>query len=273
MVLHGSVNYAGTALNYSGSPKYEILRALESGASPYYVLCYENSAYLKEDPELSDYYSVDYHNWYQNMVKTYTVINNNLKALQDFYITDHRTIIAERVIDESEVARNFEEMKTGILLAIETQLEAMITAKFNEVNRELDGFTVTVDKDALMAQAAVLLGVEAEALEGDFETRLDALILTFKNEYDAQGQNPIGVTFDTVEYDTSRYVTNSFATDKDYAFTNYTIDNGNVVMVTYTKGTETVRFLLNYNLYQVKVTLADGVEYTLENYGFVKIDG
>lgn len=273
MVLHGSMNYSGTALNYSGSPKYDILRAIESGASPYYVLCYQNSAFLKEDEELSDYYSVDYHNWYQNMVKTYTTINNNLKDLQDFYITDHKTILSERVIDESEVLRNFEQMKAGILHAIETQLEEMITAKFNELNRELDGFTVTVDKDALMAQSAALLGVEVSEIEGDFSADLDALIRTFKDEYDEEGSSPVEVVFNSVEYDTSRYVTNSFATDKDYQFTDYTIDNGNVVMVTYKKGNETVRFLLNYNLYSVKITLADGEVYVLDNYGFVKIDG
>ena len=273
MVMHGSVNYAGTALNYSGSPKYEILRAIESGASPYYVLCYQNSAYLKEDEVLSEYYSVDYHNWYQNMVKTYTTINQNLKGLQDYYITEHRTVIAERIIDEDEVLQNFEEMKAGVLKAIETQLEAAITAKFNEANRELDGFTVTVDKDALMAQTATLLGVELADLAGDFETALDALILFFKDEYEQTGANPVGVTFNKVEYDTSRYVTGSFATDKDYQFTDYTIDNGNVVMVTYEKDGEIVRFLLNYNIYKVKVTLADGEEYVLDNYGFVKIDG
>ena len=44
-------------------------------------------------------------------------------------------------------------------------------------------------------------------------------------------------------------------------------------MVTYKKGNETVRFLLNYNLYSVKITLADGEVYVLDNYGFVKIDG
>ena len=207
------------------------------------------------------------------MVKTYAIINQNLKGLQDYYITDHRTVIAERIIDEDEVLHNFEEMKAGVLKAIEEQLEAAITKKFNEVSREIDGFTVTVDKDALMAQTATLLGVELADLAGDFETALDALILFFKTEYEQTGTNPIGVTFDKVEYDTSRYVTGSFATDEDYQFTDYTIDNGNVVMVTYEKDGATVRFLLNYNIYKVKVTLADGEEYVLDSYGFVKIDG
>ena len=124
-----------------------------------------------------------------------------------------------------------------------------------------------------MAQSAALLGVEVSEIEGDFAADLDALIRTFKDEYDEEGNSPVEVVFNSVEYDTSRYVTNSFATDKDYQFTDYTIDNGNVVMVTYTKGNETVRFLLNYNLYSVKITLADGEVYVLDNYGFVKIDG
>ena len=42
-------------------------------------------------------------------------------------------------------------------------------------------------------------------------------------------------------------------------------------MVTYEKNGERVSFILNYNIYTVKVTLADGSVYELGTYDFVKI--
>ena len=71
MVLHGYVNYAGAALNYSGSPQYDILRAIENGASLYYLLCYQNTNYMKDDEGLSKYYGVNYETWFEKIVEQY----------------------------------------------------------------------------------------------------------------------------------------------------------------------------------------------------------
>lgn len=273
MVLHGSVNYAGSALNYSGSPKYDILRAIESGASPYYVVCYENSASLKDDEKLSDYYSVNYSNWYASMVKNYALINGAIGSLQDYYIVDHTTLIAERVIDIDEVEQNIESMKKGILQAMREQLEAEIHEQLTALNHNVEGFEVVVVTDTLLAEIARLLNVEVSELGENFIAEFDALVEEVQFYYNRNLENPnkTVVTFDSIEYDTSRYVTESHATDKDYQYTDYTIDNGNIVMVTYEKNGERVSFILNYNIYKVKVTLADGSVYELGTYDFVKI--
>lgn len=273
MVLHGSKNYAGSALNYSGSPKYEILRAIESGASPYYVVCYENSSYLKEDQKLSDYYSVNYSNWYASIVKNYTTINSAIGSLQDYYIVDHMTLISERIIDEDEASHNVEIMKAGILQAIRDQLEAAIHESLSALNHNIEGFEVVVAIDALLEESADLMGIEKTEIGKDFVTELNAIVAEVQSYYNRDTDNPnkTTVTFDSVEYDTSRYVTESYATDKDYQYTDYTIDNGNVVMVTYEKGGERVSFILNYNIYRVKVALADGSVHELGAYDFVKI--
>ena len=56
--------------------------------------------------------------------------------------------------------------------------------------------------------------------------------------------------------DFSFYVTTSEADNRaDYVKTNYTVDNGNVVMVTYKKGSQKVNFILNYNSYAVTVRM------------------
>jgi hypothetical protein len=72
--------------------------------------------------------------------------------------------------------------------------------------------------------------------------------------------------------------TNSEATDrKNYVSTAYTLDDERLVMVTYSdayKGGEEVnevRFILNYNIFSVKVTL-DGTTYEIPSYGYVRIE-
>jgi len=51
----------------------------------------------------------------------------------------------------------------------------------------------------------------------------------------------------------------------------YTDNSGRIVMVTYSNGTENVRFILNYNTYDVTVKV-DGNEVPVEGYGFVRVD-
>ena len=68
------------------------------------------------------------------------------------------------------------------------------------------------------------------------------------------------------------FITDSFATDDDYIYTDFTSDK-DIVLVTYMDSEgNTVKFILNYNIYTVKVNLNDGNEpYTVPKYGYVKI--
>ena len=58
---------------------------------------------------------------------------------------------------------------------------------------------------------------------------------------------------------------------KDYNKTQYTDNSGGVVMVTYSKGTEEVSFVLNYNTFDVVVRLEGKEPITLPSYGYVRI--
>jgi hypothetical protein len=81
--------------------------------------------------------------------------------------------------------------------------------------------------------------------------------------------------FEEVEYSSKySYITDSLATDKDYHYTDFTVDNNLVVMVTYKDSAtgHTVAFLLNYNIYSVSVNLGGGNVYELGKYEFVQID-
>ena len=65
VVLHGSVEFAGSALNMAGDVDYDLLKAIENGAGIYFILSYDNTELLKEDFKLSKYYSVRYDIWLQ----------------------------------------------------------------------------------------------------------------------------------------------------------------------------------------------------------------
>ncbi len=86
------------------------------------------------------------------------------------------------------------------------------------------------------------------------------------------------VVAETVEINYDFNQTTSEATDaKNYVSTAYTLDDERLVLVTYSNETATkaatksVSFILNYNIFDVKVTL-DGTTYTIPSYGFVRID-
>ena len=90
MVYHGSVEFAGTALNMEGDEDFMFLRALENGAALYYTLAKENVEALKFDKEYSKYYSVSYDFLKDSIVSTYKEYNELMKDKQDKYIVDHR---------------------------------------------------------------------------------------------------------------------------------------------------------------------------------------
>ena len=104
VVLHGSVEFAGTPLNMAGDIDYEILRTIESGAGMYCILSYDNTELLKEDYDLSANYSVRYDFWKDKIVDYYNILDEAIGDLQTEYIVGHEFIIGERVPSEAEQA-------------------------------------------------------------------------------------------------------------------------------------------------------------------------
>ena len=91
MVLHGYKEYAGTALNLAGDYNYQILKSIESGAAPYFVVAKNNTSKLKEYNYsiVSKYYSVRYSIWVKDIVTAYAEINDALKDVQDSEFKKH----------------------------------------------------------------------------------------------------------------------------------------------------------------------------------------
>ena len=104
VVLHGSVEFAGSALNMAGDVDYDLLKAIENGAGIYFILSYDNTELLKEDFKLSKYYSVRYDIWRDELVQRYKELNEVLRDVQTSLITGHEFLIGERVPTAAELA-------------------------------------------------------------------------------------------------------------------------------------------------------------------------
>lgn len=108
VVLHGYVQFAGSAFNMEGDLTYAMLKAMENGASAYFVLSYANTELLKEDEILSQNYSVRYDIWQTRLVEIYKELNAVLCDVQDKVIINHEILNANssRVQDADELLQD-----------------------------------------------------------------------------------------------------------------------------------------------------------------------
>lgn len=129
VVLHGYKQFASTALNKEGNLSYAMLKAMESGASVYFILSYANTELLKEDEVLSQNYSVRYDIWQERLVEIYHELNNVLADVQTKLIIDHEVLNldastkTERVPDQDELLRDVEAIAQAKKEAIEKKIE------------------------------------------------------------------------------------------------------------------------------------------------------
>ena len=114
IVLHGFVEYTGGAINMEGNIQYGLLKAIENGASLYFILTYQNATELKEDYYYSQYFSVRYDIWagkYNDegefeageLVEIYQKLNEVTNDLQTKLIIDHELLVGQRIPDADEV--------------------------------------------------------------------------------------------------------------------------------------------------------------------------
>ena len=131
IVLHGYVQIAGTPINMEGNTDYALLKAIENGASINFLLSYQNTNILKESPVLSQYYSVRYDIWFNDVVDMYSELNAALKGVQTSLIVDHQFIIGERIPDADELMAD---SKAAVeeAIRIETELKEAKTKEEQE---------------------------------------------------------------------------------------------------------------------------------------------
>ncbi|MBO4390691.1 MAG: hypothetical protein J5825_07530 [Lachnospiraceae bacterium] len=98
MVIHGSINYSGLALNSGDnySRKKAILECVEEGSYPHFVFTYKEATEMKYTG-LNDHYSTWYENWMEDATEVWTEVNSALKYVTDAYMVN-RTEPADGVI-------------------------------------------------------------------------------------------------------------------------------------------------------------------------------
>ncbi|MBP5288285.1 MAG: hypothetical protein J6Z79_00240 [Clostridia bacterium] len=96
ILLHGYKHYTGAAINLAGDYEYNILKTIESGADPYFVIAYQNTALLKTNG-YGAYYAVNYETWKENIISEYKRIDEAMKGVQGQSIISHE-ILDSRVV-------------------------------------------------------------------------------------------------------------------------------------------------------------------------------
>lgn len=231
MVLHGSVQFAGTAINMAGDINYEFLKCIENGANMYFTLSMQNTSLLKEDIEFNKYYSVAFDIWFEEVVEYYNKLNEVLADLQTKKIDDHEFLIGERIPSAEEIEAD-------------KKAEAEAAAEAAEAEKLAE------------EKAEKAYNLAERLAKADYERRKEEALANgeeFDEEYEAPERTE-------VEEETEE-------ADDGYQYTKYTSDDGRIVKVTYEGGTA---FILNYNNFDITVT-DNGKTYTIGALDFVKV--
>ncbi len=116
IVLHGYKNFAGEAINLAGDYTYSVLKTIENGADPYFILSYQNANALKTSLTYSKYYSIRYDIWKSDLVETYHTLNYVLSEVKDAKIDNHEFINERRVVVTYDNGTSFDiDYSTSIL--------------------------------------------------------------------------------------------------------------------------------------------------------------
>jgi hypothetical protein len=152
VVLHGYKQFASSPLNMEGNLSYAMLKAMESGASAYFILSYANTELLKEDEVLSQNYSVRYDIWQERLVEIYQELNAVLADVQTKLIVNHEVLNLNaatntvRVPDQDELLKDVEQMAQNKKEEIANKVEAERLAKLNAVRTARDAASNAVVK-------------------------------------------------------------------------------------------------------------------------------
>ncbi|GHU74724.1 hypothetical protein AGMMS49992_17030 [Clostridia bacterium] len=90
MVVHGSIRYAGDALNLMGlaDDRDTLLRMIEFGASPRFTFTHESSSAMK-NTALNRMYSTTFDRWLDDAASSYAYMNASLRNTDGAYMIDH----------------------------------------------------------------------------------------------------------------------------------------------------------------------------------------
>jgi len=180
IVLHGSLQYTGNPINMEGNIQYGLLRAIENGASLYFILTYQNATELKEDYNYSKYYSVRYDIWAGSynedgefeageLVEIYHNLNDAVSDLQTKLIINHELLTGMRIPDAEELEADRKAQEEADRITAEQEAIAA-EAKFRAELLEARTSAITTAENALTTASGRL------PRENNFKTTLNNVV-------------------------------------------------------------------------------------------------
>ena len=168
-VLHGYVQFAGAPFNEEGDTDYAILRAIENGAGLYFILSYQNTHELKVDEQLSQYYSIRYDIWKEDVIRYYNTLNAYLKDVQDKEIIAHSFLQGDRVLDADELENGLDQALKDAAQAEQEKQNAVETQNTLYLANQWKTIATapTVMKELLQS---------LEKVDGDIEADYNAIV-------------------------------------------------------------------------------------------------
>ncbi len=158
------------------------------------------------------------------------------------------------------------------------------TTEIEYAARDLLGMIVNGDLDIAFGQTVGVIFDDAAVLESarkmlsvkELSEEFVAEIRAYMEQVGSNGNDTtLKVSIGDVVYtpENSYFTTSEYLDGDNYKPTQSTISNGTVIMVTYSNGTDTVRILLNFNIFAVNVNVGGDVgTVTLEKYGYFRLD-
>lgn len=94
MVLSGCLNYTGSAINRNGDTRYNLLRAVETGADMYYEWIYAENTVVGgyKGAQAKSLYSMYYGNWIEDAAAFYCRVKDELSAVEGKSISYHKAV-------------------------------------------------------------------------------------------------------------------------------------------------------------------------------------
>ena len=255
MVLHGYINIAGSPTNMAGDMKYETLRLIENGAAPYFTLSYQNTAELRTQESLVEYFSVQYNIWKEDLVELYNKLNADLAPLQISRIENHEFIEGMRTPTELELKEDAEAAEAAAAAKAEEEAKRLAKEELANLREQYlakleAGEEISEELEEQIEQAEEVV----EELEGTDEEITDDL--------DAEETEEAAADEETDGEETEEEGKASTTLDLN---SKYVVDDGSIVRVTYENGTV---FILNYNSFEVTV---DGYG-VIPAIGYIKVN-
>ncbi|MBR5460203.1 MAG: hypothetical protein IKV53_04985 [Clostridia bacterium] len=127
LVYHGYKNFAGDAINLAGDYTYSVLKTIENGAAPYFILSYQNANALKTSETYSKYYSIRYDIWKADLVETYQTLDMVLAPVKNSVIVGHDFITSRQVLVTYDNGTTFNiDYSTNVLIVNNGETEYTI---------------------------------------------------------------------------------------------------------------------------------------------------